>query len=355
MPKTIVTLKQHQQPSLQHGFTLLELLVVVSLIGLLSLTAVALFDNAGDQDRFEVTRSRLASIRTAIIGDTSRTLNGEPILSGYVVDMGRLPSNLKELIELGSQTAWSDSGFDVSSATQLESATPVSGVIGVLYGGWRGPYLFGTPEASGTAFRDGWGTATSPTNVDDYGWEVTLTDDDVPPNIVALGASAVAIAVKSYGADRQVGGVDYDEDYPAFGGNLVDANNWLLNASSLIFNLNITHNASATTTPQPYILRLYSLDGNKIDDVTNKEFFTLGTSATHVQMQVNMPVMKADGSNLPMGRYAVAILCTSGASPTATDAYDGDCSNVNINKQKEVFYFNLLPNTQHVTVHWNTP
>ena len=107
------------QPSKpQHGFTLLELLVVVSLLGLLSLTAVAIFDNAGDQDRFEATRSRLASIRTAIIGDTSRTLNGEPILSGYVADMGRLPSNIAELLieadtTLGvSQAAWAEYDLD---------------------------------------------------------------------------------------------------------------------------------------------------------------------------------------------------------------------------------------------------
>lgn len=354
MPKTIITFElQSKQPKPHHGFTLLELLVVVSLLGLLSLTAVALFDNAGDQDRFEATRSRLAIIRTAIIGDTTRTHNGEPMLSGYVADMGRLPSNLKELIELGSQTAWSDAGFDVTSATQLESAIPVSGVTGVLYGGWRGPYLFGTPEASGTAFRDGWGTNTSPTHVEDYGWEVTLTDDDTPPNIVALGASAVAIAVKSYGSDRQAGGVDYEEDYPALGGNLVDANNWLLNVSNVKFNINFTHGVSATTTANDLELRLYYINNDKVDDVTNSQLFPLGSSATHVQVQVPMDVFRADGTNLPMGRYAVAILCTDGAS--ATTAYDGDCTNININKPKEVFYFTLLPNTQHVTVHWNTP
>jgi len=341
MPKTLITFAlQRKQAKPQHGFTLLELLVVVSLLGLLSLTAVAIFDNAGDQDRFEATRSRLASIRTAIIGDSSRTLNGEPILSGYVADMGRLPSNIAELLveddtTLGvSQAAWAE--YD------LAGVSGVSGLAGKLYAGWRGPYLFGTPEASGTAFRDGWGTEASPTLVENYDWNVILTDVS---GVSATGASVAAIAVQSYGSDRSPSGTEYAEDYP-LSGNLVEANQWQLGVSNIIFNLNFSLGVSSTSPLANSELRLYYVDmeDEEIDD-SNGASFTLTASATHVQVAV--PATKLDGTKLSMGRYAVAVLC-----PTGVVVFDGDCAPPH---NKEVFYFTLLPNTQQVTVHWNTP
>lgn len=350
MSKTIITFElQSKQPKPQHGFTLLELLVVVSLLGLLSLTAVALFENAGDQDRFEATRSRLASIRTAIIGDTTRTLNGEPILSGYVADMGRLPSNIAELLveddaALGvSQTAWAE--YDMADVY-------VAGLTGKLYAGWRGPYLFGSPEASGAAFRDGWGTQTSPTHAEDYDWNVTLTD--ASGMTVSTGVSATTIAVKSYGADRSPSGTDYNEDYP-LSGNLVEANQWQLGVSNIIFNLDFTKGVSTTVPADPLELQLYSVDveNEMIEELPLVPVtFTLGASSTHVQ--VSVPATKLDGTKLAMGRYAVAVLCPLAVSPT--QVFDGECTNgAYSGAPKEVFYFNLLPNTQHVTVHWNTP
>jgi len=347
MPKTIITLKHpNKQPKLQHGFTLLELLVVVSLLGLLSLTAVAIFDNAGDQDRFEATRSRLASIRTAIIGDTSRTLNGEPMLSGYVADMGRLPSNIAELLVqvdgvLGvSQSAWAEYDID-----DVSVGVSVVGLTGKLYAGWRGPYLFGTPEASGTAFRDGWGTEASPTLVENYDWNVILAD--ATGTVVSTGVSATTIAVQSYGTDRLPGGTEYAEDYP-LSGNLVESNQWQLGVSNVVFNLNFSLGASSTI-PLPAVLELelyyVDMEDETIDD-SNSVPFTLGASETHVQ--VSMPVT----TKLPMGRYAVAVLCPAGVSPT--HVFNGKCNDIT-NGSKETFYFNMLPNTQHVTVHWNTP
>ena len=87
------------------------------------------------------------------------------------------------------------------------------------------------------------------------------------------------------------------------------------------------------------------MEDGSIDD-SNTVPFTLGASDTHVQ--VSMPVT----TKLPMGRYAVAVLCPAGVSPT--HVFNGKCNDIS-NGSKEVYYFNMLPNTQHVTVHWNTP
>ena len=347
MPKTINTLRHPKKQSKpHHGFTLLELLVVVSLLGLLSLTAVALFDNAGDQDRFEATRSRLASIRTAIIGDTSRTLNGEPMLSGYVADMGRLPSNLKELIELGSQTAWSqypiEDNEDVGVSITFEEK---------VYGGWRGPYLFGTPEASGTTFRDGWATETSPAHADDFDWNVTLTD--ASGTQVFTGASATTIAVQSYGSDRQASGTDYAEDYPA-SDNLLDANHWRNGVSSTDFVINFKVMSVSGVKPNTdnLQLRVYYFDDNDVADRINyakSETFSFGASVTGTYTKV-VSIDKP----LAMGKFAYIVWCTNNASGTSlTDLYDGNCPTT---ADKGAQYITLTPNMlQPISINWTIP
>lgn len=324
---------KNSHQSQQLGFTLLELLVVVSLLGLLSLTAVALFDNAGDQDRFEATRSRLASIRTAIIGDISRTLNGEPMLSGYVADMGRLPSNIAELLSQNvggvSQVAWK--GWDIS------------GVSGTLYGGWRGPYLFGTPEASGTTFRDGWGTASvSPTNYND-GWNVSLS---------GTAPDHDAMDVQSLGSDGQLDGTDYAEDFPASGtGFLIEPNQWQLGASSVVFNVEFSDSPSPPTNPLKLVIYAFLDDGINPAGVVQEESvpFNLSVSATGVQTQST----SIEGP-LPMGKYAAAVWCTNDLSGTSlTNVFDGDCATTN---SKYATYFTLLPSEiPPIKIRWNTP
>lgn len=38
-------------------------------------------------------------IREAILGDPRKTVNGQAVMSGFVADMGRLPTCLRELLE----------------------------------------------------------------------------------------------------------------------------------------------------------------------------------------------------------------------------------------------------------------
>ena len=90
---------------LQRGFTLLELLVVIGLLGVVGIAATTLIIDDKEIQFQDATEKRWNQIRYAIIGDTSRTLNNEPMVSGYVADMGRLPANLQELTTQGAQPA----------------------------------------------------------------------------------------------------------------------------------------------------------------------------------------------------------------------------------------------------------
>ena len=127
--RSLIGAKFNQSRTFGTGFSLLELLVVVSLLGMLALATTVMVDNTDDQQRFELTRTRLQQIRTAIIGDPSRTFNGEPVLSGFAMDMGRLPANINELVELpAGANVWQ--GFPI--------ATSSASAVGEVYAGWRG-------------------------------------------------------------------------------------------------------------------------------------------------------------------------------------------------------------------------
>lgn len=204
----------------QPGFTLLELLLVVAILSSLALAATTFVDNADDQERFEATRERLEQIRFAIIGDSGRTVNGQAELRGFVADMGRLPGDLKELIEHpldcnrdGTNEAdGNGNGLPDDCEWRLDAATG-------LWVGWHGPYLGVLANSSGVrAYRDGWGNGGAAPN---YGWKFEPTDRDAstPPNDFDS-----TLQVQSYGSDGSTANADpgpYDEEYPSVG-NLVE-------------------------------------------------------------------------------------------------------------------------------------
>jgi prepilin-type N-terminal cleavage/methylation domain-containing protein len=315
------------------GFSLLELLVVITLLGLLSLSAVVLVDNVDEQDRFETTRTRLAQIRYAVVGDVSRTINGEPAISGYVADMGRLPQNIQELVELGNQPVW--------------EAIPLSevraGLTGEIWGGWRGPYLPSTPELNGgSTFRDGWALAVSPV-LPNYGWLVTPTG--ALPNHTAIN-------VQSYGVDGVVGGAEYGRDFPdAATAHLVSATDWQLSASNI--NFNVIFNKPPIADEVGLELRIYAFEDDALINTRNLSVApneelsgTFGLSA--VAASPNTKAVSIASAARAMGQYAAVVWCTAQAK-----VYDGDCVNPATHLP---VYFTLLPNTPlPVTqdIHWN--
>lgn len=125
----------------RRGFTLLEVIaaltVVVLVVALIAPTLAELIQSGKEA----TTQQDAERIYRAIYG---KPAEGD---LGYVADMGRLPANLAELIDRGTQTAFhTDDG-----------GTPHKGNVGT---GWRGPYLRGL-FSTADLFKDAWGQGFS--------------------------------------------------------------------------------------------------------------------------------------------------------------------------------------------------
>jgi general secretion pathway protein G len=92
------------------GFTLIEVLLVVAILGILAAVVVGNFGNHGDNARIKATRASIAAIDTQI--------------GVYQLDTGRYPASLENLL--------------------TSSGEP----------NWNGPYLRGGPSS----IVDSWGT-----------------------------------------------------------------------------------------------------------------------------------------------------------------------------------------------------
>jgi len=163
--------------SQQSGFTLLELVVVVAVLGLITNLATEFVAQNSNQERFEATKARQAIIREAILGNPSATQNGEVQISGFIADMGRAPNNLRELLtnkgycghkdhleitERPEDPAW-------NPETECNSAAGAADTwVSDLGDEWQGPYIQGFELESITykstslqvrTFRDSWGNS----------------------------------------------------------------------------------------------------------------------------------------------------------------------------------------------------
>lgn len=310
------------------GFSLLELLVVVSLLGMLALATTVMVDNTDDQQRFELTRARLQQIRNAIVGDTTRTLNGEPVLSGFAIDMGRLPANLNELMVLpAGANVWQ--GFPISISSVPSSS------VGEVYGGWRGPYLDVMPNAGASAaraFRDGW---ANDDGSDDFGWLVDIS-----------GASSNVLSIKSYGSDGVLGGGNvYEQDYPA-SGNLVEPRDWQVDFSAIDPAFRVTINGLLNQNFPNLRLYVFFMKSNAASSYSEAFVSNAMTAVSGVPAQVFDVAHESGTSVLPIGKLAAVLVCEDG------HIFDGNCdSDVDISP----FYFPLLPRAfaPPINIQWN--
>ena len=148
------------------GFTLIEIILVIVLLGLLAAVAANVVTNAGSQARFDETRKEMDSLKLAIIGNPELVNEGIRTDFGFVGDIGRLPSSLDELVSQGTLPAW-------NSGTGM---------------GWHGPYVKGNFQENPNDYKqDAWGNGYAYNN--------------------ATGV------ITSLGADGAAGGSGFDADF----------------------------------------------------------------------------------------------------------------------------------------------
>lgn len=342
----------------QAGFSLLELLIVIGLLGLVAMSTTTLIINTGENERQAETERRWNEIRKAIIGDPNLSLNGSPYISGYVADMGRLPSSVRELVD---QTATYDHDNNIATAEIIEPydhdnnpATPditinqpawtttalstvTAGMTGQLSSGWRGPYLY---TAGSQFFRDGWAnvnTAIADNDAINYGWDVTHTPA-VNPHCSTVPDCTV-MTVTSLGDNNAAEGSGFNEDFPAAGINIVNSAEWQLNGA---ISFAVVFNSPPGANQGGLELRVYFVEGGAITEEVSTTQFSLLTTNPYPHTE-----MLTISGPLPMGKIAVAVWCASGT------VYDGDCVAGNT---KLPYYMSLLPNaTLPITIPWNTP
>lgn len=188
----------------QRGLTLLELLLVVSILSGVAFMSVSFLGDGTSQLRFDDTKNRLDAVRKAILGQPERSINGQAEIRGYVADMGNLPLSLQALIvqnyctdplQLNAADCVAAGHTWVTQPAYIFDTVTDTG----LWAGWNGPYLAASPESDYAKYRDGWGYDDATNN---FGWVYTLSTD-------------ARLEMQSLGMDSLAGGtLDYEADYP---------------------------------------------------------------------------------------------------------------------------------------------
>ncbi len=208
------------RPSLHpSGLTLLELLVVLTILVALSTVAITSTSGVADQARYEATQRTLENVKEAILGPPNMlNADGSPLRIGFVADMGRLPqASPVTSIAGGTGTGytlnelWAQGGM-AAYEVRISSNDPEIR----LGTGWRGPYVQFAPgdfqAAPPPQLRDGWGVEFATRNGTIPGFPNDHLLDSSGNPVVA--GTAVAQVV-SFGMNDLVGGSGtYDRPLP---------------------------------------------------------------------------------------------------------------------------------------------
>lgn len=359
----------HYQPlntAMSRGFTLLELVLVLFLVGLLASAGLLFTRSIEDQAQFDETQRRLEIIRKAIIQSSERTINGQPELSGFVVDNGRLPYCLMELtgpeLDFTDSVSAPDTHYQSPCSTnnKLLLRKPVVTDNGIRQG-WWGPYIQVNPLANGDRpFPDGYNNDDGSEN---YGWTWTLSEsaaivdvDSYDPTVTALPVPfprPMNLTVQSSGFDLN----DDFDDYPsAFTDYLLVENDWLVPNSFRLRFTNTSAISAVTESSSDYNwddMRwtfTLSVSGTASQVYSNSNFsFTPPTSSIppnggFYDYTVAVESGSALNAELPAGYYLAELVCNDGLA----DA-DNDCPQI----QSDPFVLKLLPRYQLGPIRWN--
>ncbi len=156
---------------LHSGFTLLEMVLVVFIMGTLATVSLTFIENEDAQWRYDESINKMKMIREAVV--KVRDYNNEERLSGFVFDNGVLPPlpspssvlQVKPLIEKDdswskntvTSVEWEDYGLQIPTYKNDTSTFPLTGSEFNLFKGYRNHYLPSSSLDSDEEFLDAWG------------------------------------------------------------------------------------------------------------------------------------------------------------------------------------------------------
>lgn len=146
------------------GFTMIELLLVLSLVAIVSVVSISVVGNSIDEARFNDTTSKMQQIKAAVIGNVEQREGATRSSFGYLGDIGAIPTGAIGLSGLTTKPG--------GAASWSVNTTVRFGL------GWNGPYI--TSSFSANPLVDGWGNA--------FVYNASAT----PPTITSLGSDGVA-------------------------------------------------------------------------------------------------------------------------------------------------------------------
>lgn len=217
-------MKNHVPKRLNRGLTLLELLVVLTILVVLSTIALTTSSGMVNKTRDEATKKILADIREAVIGPSNvYDPDGTPVVTGILADIGRPPKSVSESVGGGNvftlrelwENAHGVAAYEARAATaaHVDDAAQEDAEV-ILATGWRGPYLR-VSTADGLV-RDGWNSAlVSPDGVlADYPHAFLKTLSNTPVSAAGQEIGQVESAgANPFGRPSETG---YDLDLQAY-------------------------------------------------------------------------------------------------------------------------------------------
>lgn len=315
------SIKVQTKAQLQKGFTLLEMVLVLFLVGLMASATLMLTENVEDQAKYDETKRRMEIMRKAIVGDPTRTVNGGPEINGFVADMGRLPGCVREILEpnycvdaSGALPAWT-----IDASTGIGS-------------GWRGPYIQVLAEQDNALrFRDGYGNSDA-FDAQNSGWKTV----DVSGAELTLASDAFDLSSDA-------------DDVEAISPALIVANDWQINRLYInLINQNTSDALPSDALGSDINVRIYLSDPT--DYVTGDD--NVNTSLTIPVASIPSSSSKRylfyfDNSNvIPMGMHSYTVVCSDGK------VFKGNCSSgVELSLPQDLRTFTFIPR-QTMSLDW---
>ena len=120
------------------GFTVIEVIIVIVILGILASFAVPKLANVIGDARINATKDEMMKLKSAIVGDATSVSGGVATSRGYRGDVGSNPAQLQDLITKPDTVA----AWDRTANNRLGA-------------GWNGPYI--SDDGSGNYLFDTWG------------------------------------------------------------------------------------------------------------------------------------------------------------------------------------------------------